>query len=194
MNDCRCERQRGSALIISLVFLLLLTILGMGAMQSSTLQERMAGNTRDYNVAFQAAEAGLRAGEAELSAATAIPAYDGSSAGHILPLTDVNTGNGGFWESYDWLGAASLTTGSKQVGSDLLLNSANNPRYVIEQFPVAPCEEDVTSDFSAGKAGQRAAASASNCQIYRVTTRASSNTGDSVIILQSMYKRRVAGS
>lgn len=56
-------RQRGSALAISLIFLLLMTLLGVSAMQGSNMQERMAGNLRDRNMAFQAAEAALRAGE-----------------------------------------------------------------------------------------------------------------------------------
>lgn len=54
--------QRGAVLIVSLIFLLLLTLIGTTAMRSTTLQERMAGNTRDINLSFQAAEAALRAG------------------------------------------------------------------------------------------------------------------------------------
>lgn len=56
-NEC------GATLIISLIFLLLMTLIGVTSMQTTTLQERMTGNTRDRNLAFQAAEAGLRAGE-----------------------------------------------------------------------------------------------------------------------------------
>lgn len=59
-------RQRGSALAISLIFLLLMTLLGVSAMRSSNMQERMAGNLRDRNMAFQSAEAALRGGEAWL--------------------------------------------------------------------------------------------------------------------------------
>lgn len=55
--------QRGTVLIIALVFLLLMTLVGIAAMQGTTLQERMAGNHRDRNLAFQAAEAALREGE-----------------------------------------------------------------------------------------------------------------------------------
>jgi len=55
--------SQGSALIVSLVILLIMTILGLTAMQTTTLQERMAGNMKDRNMAFQAAEAALRAGE-----------------------------------------------------------------------------------------------------------------------------------
>lgn len=56
-------RQQGSALIIGLIVLLLLTILGLSAMQGSTMQERMSGNMKDRNSAFQASEAALREGE-----------------------------------------------------------------------------------------------------------------------------------
>jgi len=58
--------QNGSALIISLVFLLILTMIGIASIQDSTLQERMAGNERDRNLAFQTAEAALRVGEDHL--------------------------------------------------------------------------------------------------------------------------------
>jgi type IV pilus assembly protein PilX len=55
--------QKGVALFVSLVFLLLLTIIGVSAMKSATLQEKMAGNTRFKTITFQYAEAGLREGE-----------------------------------------------------------------------------------------------------------------------------------
>jgi type IV pilus assembly protein PilX len=57
------ENQSGAALIVGLIFLVILTVLGVAAMQNSTLEERMAGNARDRNVAFQAAEAALRDAE-----------------------------------------------------------------------------------------------------------------------------------
>lgn len=51
--------QRGAALIMSLVLLLILTLLGVAAMRSSSLQQMMAGNTQEINRAFEAAESGL---------------------------------------------------------------------------------------------------------------------------------------
>lgn len=57
------SHQRGMVLVVSLVFLVIMTLLGLAAMQNTSLEERMAGNVRAENVAFQAAEAALRAGE-----------------------------------------------------------------------------------------------------------------------------------
>lgn len=57
----RLPRQpAGIALPIALVFLVVLTIIGVTSMQTSTLQERMAGNTVDRSIALQAAEETLR--------------------------------------------------------------------------------------------------------------------------------------
>lgn len=59
--------QKGATLVVALIILLLMTIIGTVAMQGTTLEERMAGNTRDMNLAFQASEAALRAGEGWLN-------------------------------------------------------------------------------------------------------------------------------
>ena len=64
-------KQDGSALIICMIFLLLLTILGVSSMQSATMQEKMVGNAVEENRAFQAAEGALRAGEANVQANSA---------------------------------------------------------------------------------------------------------------------------
>jgi Tfp pilus assembly protein PilX len=52
--------QRGAVLIVSLIFLVILTMLGLTAMTSTTFEERMAGNSRDAAIAHHAAEAALR--------------------------------------------------------------------------------------------------------------------------------------
>jgi len=57
------NRQAGAALITSLIFLTVLTILGMSTLGTALLESRMAGNARDRNLAFQAAEIGLRDAE-----------------------------------------------------------------------------------------------------------------------------------
>jgi type IV pilus assembly protein PilX len=52
--------QRGAVLIVSLLFLVVLTMLGVTAMTGTTFEERMAGNARDAAVALHSAEASLR--------------------------------------------------------------------------------------------------------------------------------------
>ena len=57
------SRQKGAALFISLMFLIILTLIGLSAANVGIMQERMASNVKQSNIAFQRAEAGLRAVE-----------------------------------------------------------------------------------------------------------------------------------
>ncbi len=47
------QNQRGAVLVISLVMLLVVTLLGVGALETAVFQERMAANAQNKNVAFQ---------------------------------------------------------------------------------------------------------------------------------------------
>ena len=58
------HRQRGIALIASMLILIIITLLGLSSMRSAGLQERMSGNQYAPNVVLEAAEAALREGEA----------------------------------------------------------------------------------------------------------------------------------
>ncbi|MBD9676891.1 hypothetical protein IB274_09315 [Pseudomonas sp. PDM18] len=53
--------QRGMALLVSLMLLLLLTVIAISAANMSSVQQRMAINSQNQNVAFQASESGLAA-------------------------------------------------------------------------------------------------------------------------------------
>lgn len=54
--------QQGSALIVSLLILLVMTVIGVATMNRSMLEEKMAANNNDMIATFQAAEAGIGAG------------------------------------------------------------------------------------------------------------------------------------
>jgi type IV pilus assembly protein PilX len=69
------HKQHGGALITGLIMLVAMTMLGITALQSASLEERMSGNSRDRNIALQAAEAALRDAERDIMALRA----DGTS-------------------------------------------------------------------------------------------------------------------
>lgn len=60
------SHQQGTVLIAALVILLVLTAIGLASMRAASLQERIAGNLLDQELAMQAAEAALRVAEAAL--------------------------------------------------------------------------------------------------------------------------------
>ena len=76
MKDCQMtnySRQQGAALLMAMLFLVILTLIGITSMIGSALEERMARNSRETNIAFQAAEAALRDAEADLQNTGAAP-------------------------------------------------------------------------------------------------------------------------
>ncbi len=61
-------RQSGAVLMVALVLMVILTMAGISALDSTKLETKMAANTREYNAAFQNAEVGV---------ARALAAYKG---------------------------------------------------------------------------------------------------------------------
>jgi type IV pilus assembly protein PilX len=77
-------------LLVSLVFLLLLTLIGVSSMQNATLQEKMAGSVTLRNRTFQGAEAVLRLGESAIQV-TGFKLAACNSAVTCAPPTDSKT-------------------------------------------------------------------------------------------------------
>lgn len=58
------RRQGGMVLLIGLMFLLVLSLIGLSSLQDATAQQKVAGSLWHRNQSFQSAESGLRLGEA----------------------------------------------------------------------------------------------------------------------------------
>lgn len=161
------QEQRGFALFACLVILLVLTVLATAGVQNSLLQERMAGHIRDRDVAFQAAEAALREGEAFLSQAT-LPAFDGSD-GLYQPAAP---GDAPVWAGVDWFTEARTYSGS-------LPGLAEPPQYIIEELPATfAASGSVAADEPAVDAG-----------MYRITARSIGGSGNTEVVLQTTFRR-----
>ncbi|HDK45694.1 MAG TPA: PilX protein, partial [Actinobacteria bacterium] len=80
------KKQRGTALIVSLLILLVLTILGVAAMSTTTMEEKMAGNSRKIDLAFQSAESALRDAQTDPAIKNDLTAFDSTCTnGLCLP-------------------------------------------------------------------------------------------------------------
>lgn len=153
--------QQGSALIVALLLMVVITLLALAGARNTILQERMAGNMHDRNMAFQAAEAGLRAGEREIQRNTVPSAIDPQS------------GPADFWVDYfdENQDAASMgQAGFAEEGYSL----SGDPQFVIEEL--APQPSLIADDSDARP-------------IYRITTRARGGRPETIVILQSAYTR-----
>lgn len=142
------HRQRGAVLAVSLILLLIMTMLAISGGQAVRLQERMASNLRDVDLALQGAEAGLRDAERTIEALTTWPSFCTSNTATgctmfdigVLRTTatfDVRTQNQTWWNSSatDYRGGTSLGGLSR------------DPQFVIERAAQlcdtaeAPCPE-----------------------------------------------------
>ena len=55
-NTHYSNKQQGAVLVMALVMLTVLTLIGVSSMSSSTLELKVAGNTQQHDIAFQAAQ------------------------------------------------------------------------------------------------------------------------------------------
>ncbi|MBO2929638.1 MULTISPECIES: pilus assembly PilX family protein [Pseudomonadaceae] len=65
--------QRGAALFISLILLLVVTLLAVASIKGVALDERLVGNLRELQIVSQAAESALREGEYRLTVTPSPP-------------------------------------------------------------------------------------------------------------------------
>lgn len=167
--------QRGLVLFLSLVVLLMITVLAVSGSQTTSLQERMAGNDRDRGLAFQAAEAALMDAERLLSNAS-LPPFDNSDG-----LYAFNAGNRPAWIGGDDSGAV-ITYGNRPGPGDqaeAIAVVARQPEYIIEQFPLSQAPG---GSLEAGTAADGVA-------FYQVTARGFGGRASTVVVLQTVYRR-----
>ncbi len=163
------HHQCGMALITGLIFMVVLTLLALAAMRTTTLEERMSGNARDRDMAFQSAEAALRAGELVVTGAT-LPAFALGTA-HTPRIADGTLST--YWQSTHPWATQSVATTWQPAGTSAA------PRYVIEEMNVT----------AGGGGGSLAIGALQDEGVYRVTARGVGRSADTVVILQAVYQR-----
>ena len=179
----RYASERGMVLVIGLVMVLLITIIGISAIRGSGLQESMAGNMRDRNVAFQAAESALREGEAEVSPAVkSLPAFTctGTSKGLCPDQSKTPASSVIYWSSTQWGTTAKQTTLAFE-------DVTSPPRYVVEVLEVDIGSSAAAEGSAIDVAGMQSTGDATP---YRITAQGFGLSSDTQVVLQSSYKRR----
>lgn len=163
------KRQHGATLIVSIIFLLILTVIGLAGIEVTGLEEKMAGNMRDRNLAFQSAESALVDGESFLEGFVVLPAFDGTDGLYDLP------GDGSrLWDTVDWTSSSAVKSYSGSGFDELSSPSA----YIIENLAAAAQNDSL-----------EVGAAADTRRFYRVTSRATGQSTTAVVMLQSVYKR-----
>jgi type IV pilus assembly protein PilX len=133
--------QRGAALIMVLVFLLLLTMLGVTASNTATLEERMAGNVKDQNLSFQSAETALAFAESWVASTTSAADLTVDNTRGIYAPAGSSVDE--VWETVDWSGTDVViypgTPGNPVAAAAGTLGDVKTmPKYIIENMGTEP--------------------------------------------------------
>lgn len=161
------RRERGASLVVALIFLVIMAMLGVTVAGVTGLEERMASNTRDRDLALQAAEAALHDAEIRLADA-------GFRAGVVPNFTLTRANSAAFWETCftkNLPAALCATTNILPIDTSRELPTGNaagaveaQPQFLIERKP------DVGTT-----------------QVFLVTARAVGASDETVVVLQAEY-------
>ena len=152
--------ERGFALILTLILILMLSLLASSEMSMNTTQTRIASNASDQLIAFQTAEGALNDTINNLIAGQYTnESFLANANGYYL----VNANNSPLWTTIDWTSNTAVIKGFQG-------DSYAQSTFFIEQLP------------SVIRPGQSFNLST---QMYRLTVRAVGASGNSPVLIQS---------
>lgn len=184
----RSRRQGGAVLLVGLIMVLLMTIVGLAAIRGSGLQEAMAGNMRERNIAFQLAEAGLREGEELVDdQVTENMDFSGSETGLYPDLSVPDDNPFGSqkisWSQEEWA--------SRSLNAEFDLPDDSGlaaPIYLLEKLSVLAQQaaESTGSGVDLGSLD----ATGLEIEMYRISARGVSPSGDASAVVQSTFRKK----
>ncbi len=183
--------QRGAALITSLIFLIVLTLIGITAARMSGLEERMSGNLRDRSLAMQAAELALRDAELDILNSGRVVGVDNFEANCNDDGAN-NTNDDGLCMRRGGQPNFTNTTitfpafAFKGINHALLaLNMTASPSVAYGRFTGAGAIPALSAQ---PRYIVEAIRLAGNITLYRITVRAQGINNDTVVWLQEVFR------
>ena len=166
--------QRGAVLIVSLVMLLVITLIAVSSMQDTVLEEKMAGNTKDRNLAFQTTESGIREAENYIESVVSLGAFSGTGG-----LYGFASAQPDYASSATWSDAANHVVANSDYGS------YEAPKYFIKHFTTVKGTEGAMN-----MSGYGDNKGSGDVSIFLITGRGTGGSADSAeVILRSHYGR-----
>ncbi len=171
----RYRKQQGMTLVISLVILVALTVIGLTSMQSTSTEISMAGNLRESGLTFNAAEAGLSAGEVFTRDENSKATFTAANAEDI-GLYGPNDADPDYFDKTEWEARSSKATTS-------LPYIAEQPDFIIRYLGDRAQNQAALINIGGYGSGQPGKI-VSN---FRITSRGTGQTGNVRRYLQSYY-------
>lgn len=178
-NTAHMSAQQGTALLMSLVMLLVLSLLAISGMQGSLLQERMASAQREGAIALEVAESGSRDAERWIERnLVTLNDFDGS--GWLYDASDEATRAPSPFSENLWQSDTRTRAGTRVDGI--------TPRYFIEFRGRAFEEEQLTDGMIGGYSHDTGAA---NTFAFRTVTWAPGPSGEGQRIIEVYFNRQL---
>jgi type IV pilus assembly protein PilX len=169
-------RERGIIMFMALVLLLVLTILAVSLARTQTIEERLAQNDNNHQLALQTAEATLQAAFDD-DVAGIYTDFSGGTVGlNTLYNEILTTGTTLGYSSSTWTAANSIAYNGAALAS---APAAANPKFVIENMaPVVP------PGCNSGNAGNYGA---SQVTVHRITAQSAGGDGSASATVQALH-------
>jgi type IV pilus assembly protein PilX len=186
------HREQGFVLAMTLVFLLLLTIIGVTAMNTTSLEEKMAHNVKDKNLSLDAAESALRLAENYLKSYEYRILNPNPSSGDTSDGLHYSVGytgtqlwrpEAGTWASSDVQEYPSVPGGGPAISGGFINPKpyADDPDYFIEQ---------ITGQEKCAPEGSLRVDAPGNCTTFLITARGVGGTDMAVSMIQATFKKK----
>ncbi|MGZ8231471.1 MAG: pilus assembly PilX family protein [Burkholderiales bacterium] len=192
------RKEEGAVLIVALLFLVLLTMLGVTAMTGTSMEQRMASNTRDVGIALQAAESALRDARRDINGLVVNTGVARNPTMHISHFGDGTGQNNGSCSAspqqqglcrprdyaatvdavldseptVNWNAAAPSVKYGSFTGAQEIKGVAREPRYIIEIFCLPQHGASIGS---------------APCKFYRITARGWGGNPNTQVTLQEVF-------
>jgi type IV pilus assembly protein PilX len=180
------SRHRGNSLLPAMLFLLVIAMLGLAALSSTVLEERMVGNTKDQNLAFQAAEAGLRDAETDIMQNLSPHSPFSASCANGLctpPSTWPTATSSDISKLINWSDASMTRQYGSQTTAGTIPLVASQPVYVVEKLSTIP--PGAGHSVALGVAPPSSGGTA-----YRITVLGTGAHSETRVFLQSIFVMR----
>ena len=204
----RPSRHRGAALFVAIIFLLLVTSLGVVAAKQSGLQQKMTVGQRNVSMALASAESAARCAERRIydwyrgSNGRALAGDGTATQGVYDPAAvEANTTLAPFFAGRAWstAGATSYPTARFDFTKSAvpIARTAEQPHFVIEDLgPLGGARRfESGSSANAGYEGSMGLSPSGNAEdrVYRITAKGTGMLPGVVRTVQTTFSGRVKG-
>jgi type IV pilus assembly protein PilX len=168
------QRQSGVVMAVSLILLLVITLIAVSSMRGTMLEEKMAGNSLDRNLAFQSTESAIREAEISIEGVASLGGFDGSAG--LFGLADAEPD---FANSATWINANQSVVAVDAFGAYA------EPQYYVKHFTTV-----VGTEGALNMSGYGDNKGTGDVTVFKITARGTGGNSDSAeVILRTYYGR-----